>query len=253
MSKSTLAGNIFGSDVDVFVSEKQEIYMMVLAFRMNESWWSSDPIVRSRVIQRLNTLLSGLKDRIIVAKLYTSLRWDSDFLLWLAAKQPEILGEVKLDFNTVLMGLGSPSYSMLSLYEESPYLRPGMDLEDTLKGEPSKYFVAYPMSKDPEWYLLDFDERKKILAEHIGIARTHPESKGIRSYTTYSYGLGDQEFVVMYEVDSLAAWSHVTAKLREAKARKWIVNEEPIFVGVYAGDFSFLEFKDDGRTSTPII
>ncbi|MEM3794787.1 MAG: chlorite dismutase family protein, partial [Thermoprotei archaeon] len=85
------------------------------------------------------------------------------------------------------------------------------------------------------------------------IARTHPESKGIKSYTTYSYGLGDHEFVVMYEVDSLAAWSHVTAKLREAKARKWIVNEEPILVGVHANDFSFLEFKDAGRSPAPIM
>ncbi|MEM3676359.1 MAG: chlorite dismutase family protein, partial [Thermoplasmataceae archaeon] len=96
-----------------------------------------------------------------------------------------------------------------------------------------------PMSKTPDWYLIDFEERKKIMAEHIGMAASHPEARQIRSYTTYSYGLGDQEFVVLYEVDSLLKWSHVTAKLREATARKWTAKEEPIFVGILAEPLKF--------------
>jgi chlorite dismutase len=235
------------------VSEKQEIYMMVLAYRMSGSWWSSDPMVRSRVIQRLNEVLWDASNRLLCARVYSSLRWDSDFILWLAATEPSQLGEAKLNFNTALLGLGSPTNSMLSLYEDSPYLKPGMNLADTLRNPPLKFFVAYPMSKDPEWYLLDFEERKHILGEHIGMARTHPESKGIRSYTTYSFGLGDHEFVVMYEVDSLAAWSHVTAKLREARARKWITKEEPILVGIYSADFSFIGLREEGRGAAPII
>lgn len=235
------------------MAERQEIYMMVLAYRMSPSWWSSDPVLRSRVVQRLNTLLSELKQRFLLARLYSSLRWDCDFILWLAARQPEVFAEAKLDFNRALLGLGAPSFSMLSIYEDSPYLRPGGNLEDTLKNAPLKFFVAYPMSKHPEWYLLDFEERKKELGEHIGLARTHPESKGIRSYTTYSYGIGDHEFVVVYEVDSLAAWSHVTAKLREAKARKWVTKEEPIFVGVYSEDFSFIGLRAEGGAASPIV
>ncbi|WP_162509407.1 chlorite dismutase family protein [Thermogymnomonas acidicola] len=87
------------------------------------------------------------------------------------------------------------------------------------------------MSKTPDWYLIGFEERKEILQEHIRMAVQHPENKDIRSYTTYSFGIGDQEFVVMYETDSLLNWSHVTEKLREARARKWIVKETPIFLG----------------------
>jgi Uncharacterized conserved protein, COG3253 len=78
------------------------------------------------------------------------------------------------------------------------------------------------------------------MAEHIGMARSHPESGQIRSYTTYSFGLGDQEYVVLYEASSLTAWSHVTEKLREAKARKWIVKEEPILVGELRNDVDWL-------------
>ncbi len=125
---------------------------------------------------------------------------------------------------------------MFSLYENSPYTKENKSLEDTLKAEPKKYFVAYPMSKDREWYLINYEERKKILSGHIGTARSDKESTGILSYTTYSFGLGDQEFVVLYEVDDLGSWSHVTQKLREVMARKWIINESPIFIGIYNND-----------------
>jgi len=87
------------------------------------------------------------------------------------------------------------------------------------------------MKRDPEWFLMDEENRRKILEEHIRIARTHPEGKDIISYTTYSFGIDDQEYVVIYELDSLVNWSHVVAKLREAKHRKWIIKEEPILVG----------------------
>jgi chlorite dismutase len=217
--------------------------MMVISYKLRDKWWSSDPIMRSRLAQRLGDLVTNRGASLIMARPYKSLRWDSDFVFWLASKEPESLGDFKLGVNSVLLGFAEPQFSMLSLYEESPYLKQGMELADTLRGAPQRFFIAYPMSKEPEWYLIDFEERKRILAEHIAIARTHPESKGIRSYTTYSYGLGDHEFVVLYETDSLASWSHVTAKLREARARKWIVNEAPILVGVLLADFSFLELK----------
>lgn len=230
-----------------------EIYMMVISYRLHDKWWSSDPIVRSRLAQRLEDLVTNRDTRLIMVRPYKSLRWDSDFVFWIASKEPESLGDFKLDANSALLGFGEPSFSMLSLYEESPYLKQGMELADTLRSTPQRFFIAYPMSKEPEWYLIDFEERKRILAEHIAIARTHPESKGIRSYTTYSYGLGDYEFVVLYETDSLASWSHVTAKLREAKARKWIINEAPILVGVFLTDFSFLQLKTPPQKSADSI
>ena len=61
---------------------------------------------------------------------------------------------------------------------------------------------------------------------------TDPNNKDILSYTTYSFGIGDQEFVVIYETDSLYSWMKVTEKLREVEARKWIIKETPILTGI---------------------
>jgi chlorite dismutase len=95
------------------------------------------------------------------------------------------------------------------------------------------------MIKDPTWYLEPSEDRKRIMSEHISMAVNDPENSDIRSYTTYSYGIGDQEFIVMYETDSLTDWSHVTQRLREAKQRKWITKEYPIFVGIYQDELKF--------------
>ena len=160
-------------------------------------------------------------------------------VIWASSYTPADLASFRENLNRTFAGLGEPVYSMLSLYEHSPYLKAGQELSDSLGFSPLKYFVTYPMNKSPDWYLIDPKERKTIMSEHIGMATSNPDNKDIRSYTTYSYGIGDQEFVVMYETDSIAQWSHVTAKLREARQRKWVTKEDPIFVGILSEPYEF--------------
>lgn len=119
----------------------------------------------------------------------------------------------------------------LSVYKASPYVSSTIDVLGNLKQEPLRYLAAYPMKKDPEWYLMPFEERRSIMAEHIGIARSHRYSKNVRSYTTYAFGIAGYEFLVVYEVQSLYEWVEIVERLREARARKWVVVEEPVLVG----------------------
>ncbi|WMT51115.1 MAG: chlorite dismutase family protein [Ferroplasma sp.] len=212
------------------------IYTYVLAYKLNGRFWSLPMEERANINGNIIDFIKGYKKNLISIKYYKSIRHDNDVLFWAASEEPIKLEKLKEGLNSAFGIYGKTEYSMFSLYEHSPYTNASKSLEDTLKTEPKKYFVAYPMSKDREWYLINYEERKKILAGHIGTARSDKESPGIISYTTYSFGLGDQEFVVLYELDDLSAWSHVTEKLREVMARKWIINEAPIFVGIYNGD-----------------
>jgi chlorite dismutase len=88
------------------------------------------------------------------------------------------------------------------------------------------------MSKDPSWYLLPEAERKSIIAAHVKIAIESSNNYGVISYTTESFGIGDWEFVVIYELRNIAKWVAVTEELRHAEARKWIRNETPILTGI---------------------
>lgn len=216
------------------ISLTGEIYMMVLSYRFTDEFWIQDTYRQNNILKAVNRIANDESNELIHLRTYKGIRHDCDAIFWMSSHKPEILSEVRFKINRYFGGYAYTNYGMISLYEHSPYLKQGGELSDTLKQEPLPYFVAYPMSKLPEWYLINYEERKSILAEHIGMAASSPESKGIRSYTTYSHGLDDQEFVVLYEVESLADWSHVTAKLREAKARKWIVKETPILTGFLA-------------------
>lgn len=215
------------------------IYISILAYKLTPDFWKLTTQEQNSLFDSINSYIEDYRKKLVHLRTYRSLRHDCDMILWLSSDEPEALVSFRENLNRAFSGFGIPDYSMFSLYEHSPYLKQGEVLADSLNYAPKKYFIAYPMNKDPEWYLEDPKERKAIMADHIAMATSDPENEGIRSYTTYSYGIADQEFVVMYESDSLARWSHVTARLREAKQRKWVTKEYPIYVGILSEPFQF--------------
>ena len=216
---------------------QQEIYINVLAYRFSPDFWSAGDVQQNVFFKDMGLFFEDSRKKLVSLRTYRSLRHDCDIILWLSSFEPSDLAAFREGLNRKMGMFGQCTYSMLSLYEHSPYLKAGQKLSDTLNLAPLKYFITYPMNKDPEWYLVDPGERKTIMSEHIAMATTHPENRDIRSYTTYSYGISDQEFVVMYETDSLSQWSHVTARLREARQRKWVTKEYPIFAGILSEPF----------------
>lgn len=205
--------------------------MQVLSLEFSSAFYGETPEERRKIIAQANAFLEDFRSELISLRIYRSIRHDSDFLLWLSSFEPEKFGSFLNGLKLSSHGHVNPVHGFFSIYDDSPYLRKNEELSETLKGEPSKFLVAYPMWKSNDWYQLSFDERKSIMAEHIGVAVSHPSNKGVRSYTTYSFGISDSEFVVIYEVKDLSAWSKVTQALREVKARKWITSETPVLVG----------------------
>lgn len=163
------------------------------------------------------------RDGTIKGEIYRSLRYDSDILIWFMAERPEDIYDAKSGACNILKGYEA-TMGFLSIYRmrHRPKERSGRH----------NYFVAYPMSKSPEWYLLDEAERKRIIAEHVGIATNSKSNDEIISYTTESFGIDDNEFVLIYELKSIANWVAVTEELRHATARRWVVNERPILTGI---------------------
>ncbi len=196
----------------------------VLAYKFRPSWWELEKDRRKMILDELRETLKGVGGgggKVLKAEIYSSLRYDCSIIFWLLLNKPEELPVARAKLEKILGRHASIKHGFLSVYEQKKE-----------KGdEKREYFVAYPISKDPEWYLLDKVERSEIMAEHIKIATENPNNKGINSYTTMSFGIDDNEFVVLYELNSIEEWVLVTQSLREAKARKWMTNEKPILVG----------------------
>ncbi len=199
----------------------KELYFYLLTFKSIEF-----NIEKSRQELIKNITLENLN-------IYKSINANSDYIIWASSKDPANFVLLKQFLsNNISRSDANSMKSYFSIYERSPYLKNSLIIEDQIRNSKRKYLIAYPMSKSIDWYLLPYEERKRIMDEHIRVAMTDENNKDILSYTTYSFGIGDQEFVVFYETDSLYSWMKITQRLREVEARKWITMETPIYVGI---------------------
>ena len=164
------------------------------------------------------------------ARVYLSvgLRHDTDFFLWAIAKEMGSFHGLASDI--LASGLGAylkVAHTFLAMTRPSVY-NPG-HVPAFEKDEPSrKYLFLYPFVKSREWYLLPFEERREMMRSHMKIGEQYPM---VRLNTTYSFGLGDQDFVLAFETDKPEAFEDLVQRLRESKASKYTVRDTPFILG----------------------
>lgn len=187
------------------------------------------------------------------------LRHDADMLLWLHG--PDLDAAQRLAVALRKTGLGAyldNVYTYTGLVPVSRYApehRPAF-----AKGQPPRgYLSVYPFVKTPEWYLIPFEERRRLMAEHGQMGQRHsalPEvhidvdeqgergaavavatraaaapTGAVLANTVHSFGLGDHEFVVAFESDDPAAFVGMVEDLRGAEVRRYTAIDTPIFLG----------------------
>jgi chlorite dismutase len=92
------------------------------------------------------------------------------------------------------------------------------------------YLVIYPFVKSTEWYLLGRESRQGMMNEHIRIGKQYED---ISQLLLYSFGLQDQEFVVVYEIPDLARFSDLVHELRGTDGRAYTVRDTPAHTAIY--------------------
>jgi chlorite dismutase len=92
------------------------------------------------------------------------------------------------------------------------------------------YLVIYPFSKTTEWYLMSREARQGMMNEHIRIGKSFEE---ISQLLLYSFGLQNQEFVVVYETDDLARFSDLVNELRDTETRRFTLRDTPLHTAIY--------------------
>ncbi|MEO8436932.1 MAG: chlorite dismutase family protein [Chloroflexota bacterium] len=121
-------------------------------------------------------------------------------------------------------------HSLLGLIGPSQYARkPSSQDRSLLDGEPAAYLVVYPFTKSTDWYLQSREERQAIMNEHMKVGHRYP---AVRQLLAYSFGLDDQDFVVAYDTDDLAAFGDLVRELRGTESRRSTVRDTPLLLGV---------------------
>ena len=154
------------------------------------------------------------------------LRHDSEFMIWSISSSLENIQVLTTKiYSTILGKYLEPTCTFLSLTRKSIYLNQVKLGFENESDPPLKYVIVYPFIKSREWYLLPFEKRKQMMNEHIKIGRKYPE---IRLNTTYSFGVGDQDFMLAFETDDLSMFQNLIMDLRETEVSRYIIKDTPM-------------------------
>jgi chlorite dismutase len=151
-------------------------------------------------------------------------RGDTDLMLLTQAQNLDRIHEFHVVLaQSGLMKWSDVPYSYLAMTKPSEYSD-----ESRLEVRPAhaKYLFVYPFVKTRAWYVLDPQERYRIMQEHIKLGREYPE---IDLNTSYSFGLDDQEFVVAFESDDPASFLDLVQRLRTTESSLYTLRDTPTF------------------------
>jgi chlorite dismutase len=163
--------------------------------------------------------------------------YNVDFMVWLAFdfENENILSLANDEIFKVYLDMGD-SFELVDVLwgftKPSIYSKATKSIQeiDPFSNNRKKFLTVYPFVKTPEWYLLKQDTRQGMMNEHIRIGRQYPE---ILQLLLYCFGLSNNEFVVVYEMDSIVLFEKLVYDLRQSEARKYTLRDTPIYTGIY--------------------
>jgi chlorite dismutase len=184
------------------------------------------------------TWLAGLRDAAHHIDLYQvyPAHTEADILVWsaLESEDPTIATAFFERFARATnphRHLMEPVHALWGFTKPSQYTKSRSTQEiDPFAAERKPYLVIYPFVKTADWYMMSREGRQGMMNEHIKIGKQYPE---ITQLLLYSFGLQDQEFIVVYETDDLGHFSDLVYDLRDTEARRYTQRDTPLFTAIY--------------------
>jgi peroxiredoxin len=186
---------------------------------------------RELAAKQLEELFAEWEDRVKVRGAYSTAAFTAgaDLMFWWVSSSVDDLQQLTIDFRRTHLGaLCTPVHSFLGVVQPAEFARDHMPA--FAKGEPpKKYACVYPFVRTPDWYLLDPQERGRLLREHGEGGREFPE---VLANTTSAFGLGDFEWILAFEADSPDRIVQLIRRLRATEARRYTKVEIPFITGI---------------------
>jgi chlorite dismutase len=186
---------------------------------------------RDLAAKQLEELFADWEGRVQLRGAYSTAAFtaDADLMFWWVSPSIDDLQQLTIDFRRTHLGsLCTPVHSFLGIVQPAEFAKD--HLPAFAKGEPpKKYACVYPFVRTPEWYLLDPQERGKLLRDHGEGGREFPE---VLANTTSAFGLGDYEWILAFEADSPDRIVQLIRRLRATEARRYTKVEIPFITGI---------------------
>ncbi len=203
-------------------------YTMWSVFKLRDVLGDAD---RAGEAAGVDALIDDLAAKdVIVRGLYdvSGLRADADLMVWWHAETSE---ELQAAYNALRRtAFGSrlePVWSQMALHRPAEFNRshvPAFLADERVR----PHVAVYPFIRSYEWYLLEDNERRRLLAEHGKMARDYPD---VRANTVPSFALGDYEWILAFEADDLSRIVDLMRHLRGSETRRHVREEVPFYTG----------------------
>jgi chlorite dismutase len=215
------------------MTEKTINHFMFLKF--SDLFWASQPGQRTEFFP---AFARDFREVAASTHLYqvSPLSAETDLLVWNAmpvenekdeARFFECLGQVISSRRSLV----EPVVNFWGYTRPSVYSRSASAQEiDPFSDHRATYLVLYPFVKTIQWYLLSKDTRQGMMNEHIRVGHQYPE---IKQLLLYSFGVQDQEFVVVYETENLYRFSELVNELRGSDVRVYTERDTPVYAGIW--------------------
>jgi chlorite dismutase len=210
-----------------------------MGYRFTQLFWDLAEQERDEILGELSDSSKALAEAVYVYQAFPAVA-SIDFLIWSALSMKSesttveyfqsYAGKIK-SFRRYIQ----PVENLWGYTGKSTYSRARSAQEiDPFDAQRPTYLVVYPFVKTKEWYLMGRDARQGMMNEHIRMGKGYPQ---IKQLLLYSFGLQDQEFVVVYEMEDLPLFSDLVHELRGTEARRYTQRDGPLITATLQNGF----------------
>lgn len=212
----------------------QEQFTAQLAIKFMPEWHRQDQSVQLEAIRSVVAIFDRYGDRVGVRGTYVvqGFQAHTDVMFWMFADTFEVIQDLQLEIRrSPLDRYITISHAFAGVTK--PFEFSSHPTSFAVGMAPRKYLCFYPFIRKPEYYLLPKWERKALITDHGDIG--HEFVPDILTNGVYGFGLGDYEWLLTFETDSLSRLVDCVRTLRESKSRLYMQDEHPFIVGRYFG------------------
>ncbi len=202
-------------------------------YAFTDTYWSLNKEDKSSFHQ---AWLTGLRSAAQAVDIFQNTDSKADMLVWCALEADDPC-TTSTFFEKLAQGtapyrhLIRPVDSLWGFTRPSQYTKTRSAQEiDPFAETRMRYLVMYPFAKTADWYLMSRESRQGMMNEHIRIGKQYED---IKQLLLYSFGLQDQEFIVVYETENLPRFSDLVNELRDTEARRYTLQDTPVTTAIY--------------------
>jgi chlorite dismutase len=203
-----------------------------------EKYWSMDAAARTKMRTEWLGRVRAASEAVHLYQL-AGLEAGGDLLVWsaISSASPEATANFFAGWAAAASGfrhLFTMRDVLWGFTRPSQYTKTRSTQEmDPFAATRQPFLMVYPFVKTTEWYQLDRETRQRMMGSHIKIGKQYED---ITQLLLYSFGLQDQEFVVVYETADPRRFLALVNDLRSAEVRIYTQRDWPLHAALYQAD-----------------